>query len=70
MINSLEEFFDIMDALRCIYYENKELRKENKELKERLDANHKQIMRMAAMSEQGVKNWINAIMDGKIKLEK
>jgi hypothetical protein len=44
------------------------LQQENKELKERLDEHHKQIMRMAEMSEQGTRNWINAILEGKIKL--
>ena len=66
--NPITEFFDVVNALEGIYYENIRLRKENKELKERLDEHHKQIMRMASMSEQGTRNWINAIMDGKIKL--
>ena len=64
----IEEFFDIVDALKVAYYENIRLRQENKELKERLDEHHKQIMRMANMSEQGTRNWINAILEGKIKL--
>lgn len=67
-LNPIEEFFDIVDALKVAYYENIRLRQENKELKERLDEHHKQIMRMAEMSEQGTRNWINAILDGKIKL--
>ena len=66
--NPIIEFFDIVNALEGIYYENIRLRKENKELKERLDEHHKQIMRMASMSEQGTRNWINAILEGKIKL--
>jgi regulator of replication initiation timing len=66
--NPIIEFFDVVNDLEGIYYENIRLRKENKELKERLDEHHKQIMRMAEMSEQGTRNWINAIMDGKIKL--
>lgn len=65
----IEEFFDMMDALRCIYYENIRLRKENKELKEENDARHKQIMNMARMSEEGLHNWINAICNGDIKLK-
>ena len=64
----IEEFFDIVDALKVAYYENIRLRQENKELKERLDDRHKQIMRMADMSEQGTRNWINAILEGKIKI--
>ena len=67
-LDHIEEFFDIVDALKVAYYENIRLRQENKELKERLDEHHKQIMRMANMSEQGTKNWINAILEGKIKL--
>lgn len=66
--NPIIEFFDVVNALEGIYYENIRLRKENKELKERLDEHHKQIMRMAEMSEQGTRNWINAILEGKIKL--
>lgn len=66
--NPIIEFFDVVNALEGIYYENIRLRKENKELKERLDEHHKQIMRMASMSEQGTRNWINAILEGKIKL--
>lgn len=67
-LDRIEEFFDIVDALKVAYYENIRLRQENKELKERLDEHHKQIMRMASMSEQGTRNWINAILEGKIKL--
>lgn len=67
-LDRIEEFFDIMETLRVAYYENIKLRQENKELKERLDEHHKQIMRMAEMSEQGTRNWINAILEGKIKL--
>lgn len=67
-LDRIEEFFDIVDALKVAYYENIRLRQENKELKERLDEHHKQIMRMAEMSEQGTRNWINAILEGKIKL--
>lgn len=67
-LDRIEEFFDIVDALKVAYYENIRLRQENKELKERLDEHHKQIMRMANMSEQGTRNWINAILEGKIKL--
>ena len=66
--NPIIEFFDVVNTLEGIYYENIRLRKENKELKERLDEHHKQIMRMARMSEQGTRNWINAILEGKIKL--
>jgi regulator of replication initiation timing len=66
--NPIIEFFDVVNDLEGIYYENIRLRKENKELKERLDEHHKQIMRMAEMSEQGTRNWINAILEGKIKL--
>ena len=62
------EFFDVIDTLKEAYIENFRLRDENKVLKERLDEHHKQIMRMAAMSEQGTRNWINAILEGKIKL--
>lgn len=69
-LDRIEEFFDIVDALKVAYYENIRLRQENKELKERLDEHHKQIMRMANMSEQGTRNWINAILEGKIKLTK
>lgn len=68
-LDRIDEFFDIMDALKVAYYENIRLRKENKELKERLDEHHKQIMRMANMSEQGTRNWINAILEGKVKLQ-
>lgn len=67
-LDHIEEFFDIVDALKVAYYENIRLRQENKELKERLDEHNKQIMRMAEMSEQGTRNWINAILEGKIKL--
>lgn len=67
-LDRIEEFFDIVDALKVAYYENMRLRQENKELKERLDEHNKQIMEMAEMSEQGTKNWINAILEGKIKL--
>lgn len=67
-LDRIEEFFDIVDTLKVAYYENIRLRQENKELKERLDEHHKQIMRMANMSEQGTRNWINAILEGKIKL--
>ena len=67
-LDRIEEFFDIVDALKVAYYENMRLRQENKDLKERLDEHHKQIMRMAEMSEQGTRNWINAILEGKIKL--
>jgi regulator of replication initiation timing len=67
-LDRIDEFFDIMETLRVAYYENIQLRQENKELKERLDEHHKQIMRMAEMSEQGTRNWINAILEGKIKL--
>lgn len=66
--NPITEFFDVINALEEMYYENARLKAENKELKERLDEHHKQIMRMAAMSEQGTRNWINAILEGKIKL--
>ena len=64
----IEDFFEIIETLRVAFYENIQLRQENKELKEKLEAHHKQIMRMAEMSEQGTRNWINAILDGKIKL--
>ncbi len=67
-LDRIEEFFDIVDALKVAYYENMRLHQENKELKERLDEHNKQIMKMAEMSEQGTKNWINAILEGKIKL--
>ena len=67
-LDPIEEFFDIVDALKVAYYENIRLRQENKELKERLDKCHKQIMGMAAMSEQGTRNWIDAILEGKIKI--
>ena len=66
---SIEEFFDMMDTLRCIYYENTRLREENKKLKEESDARHKQIMNMARMSEEGLHNWINVILSGDIKLK-
>ena len=65
----IEEFLDMMDALRCIYYENFRLREENKKLKEESNARHKQIMDMARMSEEGLHNWINAIIEGDIKLK-
>lgn len=66
--NPIIEFFDVVNALEEMYYENARLKAENKDLKERLDEHHKQIMRMAEMSEQGTRNWINAILEGKIKL--
>jgi len=65
----IEEFFDMMDTLRCIYYENIRLREENKKLKEESDARHKQIMDMAKTSEEGLHKWINAIFNGDIKLK-
>ena len=66
--NPITEFFDVINALEEMYYENARLKAENKDLKERLDEHHKQIMRMANMSEQGVRNWIDAILEGKIKI--
>jgi regulator of replication initiation timing len=66
--NPIIEFFDVINALEEIYYENARLKAENKDLKERLDEHHKQIMRMANMSEQGTRNWIDAILEGKIKI--
>ena len=66
--NPIIEFFDVVNALEGMYYENARLKEENKELKERLDEHHKRIMKMAEMSEQGTRNWINAILEGKIKL--
>lgn len=66
--NPITEFFDVINALQEMYYENARLKAENKELKERLDSEHKQIMKMTAMSEQGTRNLVNAILEGKIKL--
>lgn len=68
--DNIEFFLDTMESLRSIYYENIRLRKENQELRERCEANHKQIMNMARMSEEGLHNWINAICKGDIKINK
>lgn len=67
--NPITEFFDVINALEEMYYENARLKDENKYLKERLDSEHKRIMEMAAMAEQGTRNWINAILEGKIELQ-
>lgn len=67
--NPITEFFDVINVLEEMYYENARLKDENKYLKERLDSEHKRIMEMAAMAEQGTRNWINAILDGKIELQ-
>lgn len=66
--NPITEFFDVINALQEMYYENARLKAENRELKERLDSEHKQIMKMTVMSEQGTRSLVNAILEGKIKI--
>lgn len=69
MEEKIDEFFDIMDNLRCIYYENIRLKAEITKLKKESQERHNQIMEMARMSEEGLHNWINSILDGKIVIK-
>ena len=64
----IEDFFDIMDSLRSIYYENFRLKQENAKLREECQKRYEQIMDMSRMSQEGLNNWIQAMLDGKIKL--
>ena len=64
----VEDFFIVIDNLRDAYYENIRLKEEIKNLKEEKERYHKQIMEMARTSEEGLHNWINAILDGKLKV--
>ena len=68
MEEKIEDFFDIMDSLRSIYYENFRLKQENTKLREECQKRYEQIMDMSRMSQEGLNNWIQAMLDGKIKL--
>ena len=68
MEEKIEDFFDIMDSLRSIYYENFRLKQENAKLREECQKRYEQIMDMSRMSQEGLNNWIQAMLDGKIKL--
>ena len=68
MEEKIEDFFDIMDSLRSIYYENFRLKQENTKLREECQKRYEQIMDMSRISQEGLNNWIQAMLDGKIKL--
>ena len=70
ILDKIEEFFDIVDYLRCIYYENSRLKEENAKLRKESKDRLEQIMDMSRMSQEGVDNWVKAILDGKIKIVK
>ena len=65
----IDEFFDIMDNLKAAYYENFRLRAEITKLKKESQERHDQIMEMARMSGEGLHNWIDAILEGKITIK-
>ena len=64
----VEDFLDIMDYLRGIYYENFRLREENAKLRKVSQERFEQIMRMSRLSQQGLDNWMKAILEGKVKI--
>ena len=68
ILDKVEEFFDIIDCLKSIYYENIRLKQENIKLRKESQERFEQIMDMNKKSQEGVNNWINLILDGKIKL--
>jgi len=65
----VEDFLDMMDYLRSIYYENFRLKEEIAILKKENQERFDQIMKMSKMSEEGLHNWVNAILDGKIVIK-
>lgn len=64
----IEDFFDVVDSLRYIYYENIRLKQENAKLKKESQERFEQIMKMSEMSQEGLDNWIKLICKGKIKI--
>ena len=64
----IEDFFDVVDSLRYIYYENIRLKQENAKLKKESQERFEQIMNMSKMSQEGLDNWIKLICEGKIKI--
>ena len=69
MEEQIEYFFDMMDNLRNIYYENLRLKAEIAKLKKENQERFEQIINMSKKSEEGLHNWINAILDGKIVIK-
>lgn len=65
----VEDFLDIMDYLRSIYYENLRLKEENAKLKKESKERFEQIMKMSDLSQRGINNWVNAILNGKIVIK-
>ena len=66
MEERIEYFFDMIDNLRCIYYENIRLKQENIKLKKESKERFEQIMEMSKESQEGLDNWIKLILDEKI----
>lgn len=68
MEESIEYFFDMMDNLRSVYYENFRLKQEVAKLKKESKERFEQIMDMSRKSQQGLDNWIGLLLEGKIKI--
>ena len=64
----LNDFLGLADAIRELIYENEDLREENKRLKENNKKYFNQVMEEARLSQQGVNDFVNAILKGEIFL--